>query len=289
MGIENNYVINLIDNMCKSMGNIPLLETNIKEFNIFCRDMDKGHRINLYKLLHKGIIQYNQQSFIKYKTNLLEPTILLGNTTFLNIVFRINKPSFNNIQIDEVNQIDSSDNFRDRINWIIERSDGLDFVEIENKIFENNLILIDSKLPVILASIIKTHYISGINKISELTEIITSENPCEYDIDLNPKFYEYKIKRMLVDSALGMKVAKVWSGNFNANGGYIAVKNDGEILCYHIYNFNEFQDYLFLHTKIDNPDSKKARCDFGRVLPGSEIGLDDGYFIKLNFQIRFIK
>lgn len=84
-----------------------------------------------------------------------------------------------------------------------------------------------------------------------------------------------------------MKAGKLWTGTFNADGGYITVKKDGELLCYHIYNWNDFQDYLISHTKIDRPDSKPKRCNYGTILDGVENGYGNGSFIKLNFQIRF--
>lgn len=40
---------------------------------------------------------------------------------------------------------------------------------------------------------------------------------------------------------LGMMPSKVWTGELDATGGYLVVKDNGEILCYHIYNRNEFE------------------------------------------------
>ena len=84
-----------------------------------------------------------------------------------------------------------------------------------------------------------------------------------------------------------MKAGSLWTGAFNASGGFIAVKKDGELLCYHIYNWNDFQDYLLNNTKIDLPDSKPHRCDYGRILTATEVEETEGSYIKLNFQIRF--
>ena len=95
-------------------------------------------------------------------------------------------------------------------------------------------------------------------------------------------FYEYKIKRFLTDVALGMMPSKVWTGQYDATGGYLIVKESGDILCYHIYNRNEFEDYLFNNTKLDTASS--SRHDFGTVYKENE----ELYF-KLNLQIRFTK
>jgi hypothetical protein len=73
-----------------------------------------------------------------------------------------------------------------------------------------------------------------------------------------------------------MTSKKPWSGNFDVLGGYIIVKEDGEVLCYHIYNWNNFQDYLFNRTFIDTPSTERHK--FGTL---------DGDKLNLNFQIRF--
>lgn len=39
---------------------------------------------------------------------------------------------------------------------------------------------------------------------------------------------------------LGMMPSKVWDGQMNATGGYQVVKEDGDMLCYPIYNRNDF-------------------------------------------------
>lgn len=93
-------------------------------------------------------------------------------------------------------------------------------------------------------------------------------------------FYSYKIKRFLTDIALGMMPSKVWTGKYDATGGYLIVKADGEILCYHIYNKNEFEDYLLANTKLETASS--SRHGFGKIYE------ENGeLFFKLNLQIRF--
>ncbi|MBK8662736.1 MAG: HpaII family restriction endonuclease [Ignavibacteriales bacterium] len=65
-----------------------------------------------------------------------------------------------------------------------------------------------------------------------------------------------------------------------ATGGFIIVKDDGELVCYHIYNRNDFQDFLLKNTKIDTPSSSRNR--FGMVYREN-----NKLLIKLNLQIRY--
>ena len=93
--------------------------------------------------------------------------------------------------------------------------------------------------------------------------------------------YEYKIKKMLCACALGMTPEKVWEGSEDANGGYIVVKRDGSVLCYHIYNRNDFEQYLYDYTYFDTPST--SRYEYMTVYSENE-----QYKIKLNLQVRFI-
>lgn len=85
----------------------------------------------------------------------------------------------------------------------------------------------------------------------------------------------------MTSSALGMTAATPWSGLYRATGGCIIAKEDGETLCYHAYNYNDFQDYLYNNTRIETPST--SRYDFGYVY--KENGEN---YIKLNLQVRFI-
>jgi HpaII restriction endonuclease len=82
--------------------------------------------------------------------------------------------------------------------------------------------------------------------------------------------------------ALGMTPGKEWDGFTKTHGGYIIVKEDGEIVCYHLYNRDEFQEYLYNNTRLETPST--SRHKFGSIY--TENG---SRYIKLNLQIRFLK
>jgi len=227
---------------------------------------------------HEPLLGFSIKSYIGGK-----PTLFNANKKS-NLLYKIT-PDLNNKQISELNSLDS---YGVRIKWLVTNGHKIEFVKVPNEIFKTNLELIDSRLAEIIANILIYKYIDKISSLPELAKKLTQINPCDFNIKLNPNFYSYKIKRLLVDSALGMKAGKLWTGTFNATGGYIAVKKGGELLCFHIYNWNDFQEYLFNHTKIDSPDSGADRCDYGTILDASEVGEENVTFIKLNFQIRFV-
>ena len=184
-------------------------------------------------------------------------------------------------QVNNINHIQTRSKIKDRVQKIKELGCDIKFVDIEHEICKSNLQMIDTQFPSILAEYILL-YFSGYGKnICELTPKLREKNPCNLNLSTGQLYYEHKIKNFLTDAALGMTAASVWSGNFDATGGFIFVKEDGEILCYHIYNHNKFKDYLFKNTFFDTPSASKF--DFGYIYKANNKN-----YIKLNAQIRFI-
>lgn len=202
-----------------------------------------------------------------------------GKTT--NFIYEIEDVQLTDEQIIEINDINTKNKIKDRIEKIVQLGGVFCFTNLENSVFENNLVLIDSCLPEIISECLYLFYTSTSSKSSDLVEQIAESNPLEYNTDNTHPYYSYKYKRFLTDTALGMMPSKVWKGELDATGGYLIVKQDGEILCYHIYNRNEFEDYLFNNTKFETASS--SRHEFGKVY--RENGK---LYFKLNLQIRFL-
>jgi hypothetical protein len=104
----------------------------------------------------------------------------------------------------------------------------------------------------------------------------------KYNLSKGHPFYQYKFKKFLTESALGMLPSKPWDGTADATGGYIIVREDGAVLCYHLFNRNEFENYLVKNTKFETAST--SRHQFGSIY--KENGK---YYLKLNLQVRFIK
>lgn len=171
--------------------------------------------------------------------------------------------------------------FKDRFSSIGDKC-SFSYVGMENSVFENNLILLDSNLPQICAAMILDHYRNGLSNLKENLTQITTKNPLNYNMEKGQPFYSYKLKKLLVESALGMLPSKPWNGIADATGGYIIVREDGEVLCYHLFNRNEFEDYLINNTKFETASTS-------RYLFGDIYKENNDYFLKLNLQVRFIK
>lgn len=175
-----------------------------------------------------------------------------------------------------------SKKFKSRFEFLENQKCKIEYISMENEIFESNLQLIDGDLPKICAYMLKEYYATGVNTVIKALKTINLNNPIGYNLSKGHPFYEYKFKKLLAECALGMLPSKVWNGTADATGGYIIVKEDGEVLCYHLFNRNEFETYLINNTKFETPST--SRHGFG------DIYKENGkYYIKLNLQIRFIK
>jgi len=226
----------------------------------------------------------NQQPLLGFsiKSQIGNPSTLLNAGKTTNFIYSVEGITLNDTEIQMINSIETKNKIKDRIIAILGKGAKFNFKGTEQKIFSNNLTLIDSFLPKIIGAIVYTFYTEKASKMKSLVESLQSRNPLNFDISDDHKFYNYKIKRFLIDIALGMMPSKVWTGKYDATGGYLIVKEDGEILCYHMYNKNEFEDYLLNNTKLDTASS--TRHEFGKLY------VENGkLFFKLNLQIRFIK
>jgi hypothetical protein len=231
-------------------------------------------------VLHDQRIGRSAKLGFSIKSQLGGKSTLLNASKSTNFIYQINNFIGSTDDIARINSITCNSKIIDRIQAVSDLNGQFTFVNVENNIFESNLVLIDSCLPQILASLLLNFFTSQHNKLSDLTISINELNPIGYNNQNNHSFYEYKIKRFLTDTALGMMPSKVWSGQHDATGGYLIVKQDGDVLCYHIYNRNEFEDYLFKNTKFETPSCQKH--DFGYIYCEN-----DNLYFKLNLQIRF--
>jgi len=212
------------------------------------------------------------------KSMLGSPSTLLNASSATNFVYRIK----GNVNIKEVNSIDGTSKIRDRIEKIESSGGVIEYSHMDSEEFEKNLRMIDTMFPQMMALVVKAFYGGHGRTLDELVSYLDKEEIIQKQFRLSYNDYSYKIKHFLMSVALGMTPQGEWNGLTEAHGGYIIVREDGEVVCYHLYNRDQFQEYLFENTKLETPSS--SRHGFGSVYE------ENGeHFIKLNLQIRFIK
>lgn len=261
---------------------VPEIEAFMQSINCLSLKASSTAKTDITIIVHDQ--RTNQQPTLGFsiKSQLGSPSTLLNAGKTTNFIYKIVGVNLTENDIEQINSIYTRSKIMDRIVQIQNKGGKFKFVKTERQIFSNNLVLIDSLLPRILSEIIFDFYSSEFSHLTDLINKTVEKNPLNFDIENEHKFYEYKIKRFLTDVALGMMPSKVWTGQYDATGGYLIVKENGDILCYHIYNRNEFEDYLINNTKLDTASS--SRHGFG------EIYKENGQvYFNLNLQIRFTK
>ena len=157
-----------------------------------------------------------------------------------------------------------------------------------------------SDLPVILANVLLIKYTKRISSWARIIAELNVQNPLGYRIAENSPVYEVKIARFLHDAAMGMTPETPWNGFYNADGGQIVVKKDGDIVCYHIYELNRFRKYLLDSTRLEQPATGEDENNPGHIqicptkgkpskpyLFGWLYQENGNYFLKINLQVRF--
>lgn len=276
------YLLSKLREPTVSTFSIPEVERFIRSFRCVSLKAKSSVKSDIRVVIHDWRTATDAELGFSVKSRLGGASTLLNAGKTTNFIYRIKQPKLSDSQVEEINSINSKSKIKDRLEKINENSDGLAFLKTESPIFGNNLVLVDSLLPLLISQMVYLFYNSSNSKTADLLDSVAASNPLHFNTASNHPFYSYKIKRFLTDIALGMMPSKVWTGELDATGGYLIVREDGEILCYHIYNRNELEDYLIANTKLETASS--TRHGFGTIY--AENG---ALFFKLNLQIRFVK
>lgn len=207
------------------------------------------------------------------------PTLLNASAATL-FVYDVEGPA-DDVLMNDVNAINSHRKIQDRIAKIYDSGCRLLYACMDSDVFRENLQLLDCKMPEIIASMMADSYRRREMHIQKAAKCIADENPLKFNLSDAQDFYGFKIKMLLTSIALGMLPATLWNGRYDATGGYIVVKENGELVCFHIYDRNVLEDYLFNNTKFETPTDK--RTGFGKMYKDRQ----GRYRFNLTLQIRF--
>jgi len=273
----------LLQKIKENRGSFAVLELDAFMADIHCGTLkaDSSTKTDITIVVHDEKTNQNPVLGFSIKSQLGSAATLLNAGKTTNFRYKIDA-EVSAIQIASINKIATRSKIKDRIEAVVDLGGKFEFVGTEKKVFSNNLVLIDSLLPQMMAEIVFEFYTSNISKVTELVSRVGHRNVLGFDTEDGHQFYVYKMKRFLTDIALGMMPSKVWTGQYDATGGYLVVREDGEVLCYHVYHRNAFENYLMHHTKLETASS--SRHCFGELYEA-----DGALWMNLNLQIRFIK
>jgi hypothetical protein len=178
------------------------------------------------------------------------------------------------------NAIDSKGKVGDRIRAVYESGGKLNFERPFSDTFRKNLRRIDTSMDRILGEVLKASYVENKKRLSDAVESQFFRDEIA-DLELDSKDIEYKLKNLLWASALGMNPGKEWNGQDTVYGGYLIVREDGEVVCYHVYNQDQFKEYLYRSTYFESPST--TRHKYGSFIKDDS----ENILFDLVLQIRF--
>lgn len=263
-----------------TQGNIKLCELEgLGAFlnNIFVNKIkaDSDHKADIimeFIDIHTG---FRPLAGFSIKSQMGSPSTLLNPSQATNFIYEVK--NIDDSVMQNVNSIKTRNKIIDRMKCLVESGAQFQFFKVNNDVFADNLELIDSCMAEIMSYAMLYRYRDNIKNSTEIIEKLHNDNPLHYR---NNQSYRYKYKKLLCASALGMLPATQWNGIDEANGGYVIVKNDGDIVAYYLYNRNFFEEYLLKTTYLESGST--TRYNYARVYKDN-----NKYFINLNLQIRF--
>lgn len=275
---------NLFSGIKSAQGRVfsmPASEAFMNE--IGCRSLKapSGSKADIHIVIHDLRTGMMPLLGFSIKSQLGSASTLLnaGNTT--NILYRL---SGKDLTDDDIANINGIENHLPRMKALFDMGCKLEYVDTPHDTFRDNLQFLDTSMPRFIAEcLVADCEESSTSKVSDVVAVVAKRNPLHYMGKNEEAFYEHKMKVLLVDVALGMTPSKQWLGKYDANGGYLVVRKDGEVVCYHFYNRNDIEDYLYYNTRFER--ASRSRYGFGSLYRG----YDGQVYIKLNLQIRFLK
>ena len=148
--------------------------------------------------------------------------------------------------------------------------------------YYDNLQLIDTRLPEMLAILILYYYGKKASNINDLIEFIKKENPLNLS---NINVYEIKIGDFLMATAFGMIPKQNWDQKYTADGGLIVVKKNSDLATFYIIDQDlkiELRKYFIANSFLDTASTRRHK--FGNVFKDENDG--NKMKIKLNLLIR---
>lgn len=190
-------------------------------------------------------------------------------------------------RIQTVNEIKGNSKYLRRVAKVQDLGGSLHYDSYRSPVFEGNLRKIDSLMPELLAFAVQTAMSRGVNNSEKKKLLNILKNPdferlvATLPVRLDYEEVVFKFKNLLLDMALGMVANTPWIGRHRADGGYIIVLGDAEVVCLHMINFSDFADYLLSNVFLDSASG--GRHKYGSVfLDGNAV------YMEYACQIRFL-
>lgn len=278
---ESNVLLERIKTAKGKSFEAPVSENFMNEIGCSKLKAPSKDKADIHIIIHDLRTNMTPLLGFSIKSQLGSASTLLNASNATNVTYKVVGNDLSDERIEYINTIKDH---LPRIQAVMDEGCMLNYHDIEHDTFKNNLLFLDSCMPKFIADCLEYSNMPDSSiSIKDAVENVAERNPFNYTGKNVLSFYVHKMKVLLLDTALGMTPSTEWTGRYDANGGYLVVRNDGEIVCYHFYDRNDVEDYLYANTRFER--ASRSRHDFGKLYRGD----DGGVYIKLNLQIRFKK
>ncbi len=139
------------------------------------------------------------------------------------------------------------------------------------------------EMPMVMGGMLKKFYyenLSGPTSVEDCIDYLAKNDIASYGFDDLKNTYRGKIAHFFLCAFTGMRLGSPWNGRQEVNGGYIVVKNNGDVVAFHSTIADEFKDFLVAKMRMESPSHSRHKD----MVIYKE---DDRYFLKLALQLRF--
>lgn len=172
----------------------------------------------------------------------------------------------------------------DRMQYLHDIGCDIQFVKTAKELARENLVKCSGlEMPTIVAGMLKKYYfenLSGLTSMEDCVEYLAENDVVGYGFSDLKGTYRSKIALLLLSTFTGMRLGAQWNGRQDVNGGYIVVKNNGDVVAFHSTIADEFKDFLVAKMIMESPSHSRHK-DMYIYKEG------DKYFLKLALQLRF--
>jgi hypothetical protein len=174
----------------------------------------------------------------------------------------------------------ATDGLRERLCTLVGSGYQLVMTDMDSA-FKENLKLLDSLMPDVIAELLIAHYTMRVGPsaaVDETVSFLARTNPMKVT---NPTdFYQHKVKDLLEAVAYGLTPTKPWNGGISAPGGLLIVERTGDLISIPQGNRDAERKFLLDSTRFEI--ASKTRHDFGVITTK-----DSKCIVRLNLQIRY--
>ena len=172
----------------------------------------------------------------------------------------------------------------DRMQYLHKIGCDIKFFDTVKPLAKTNLIKCGGKeMPEIVAGMLKKFYFENLSSqttVENCIEYLTDNDVADYGFEDLKDTYRGKVAHFLLCTFTGMRLGSPWNGRQDVNGGYIVVKNNGDVVAFHSTIADEFKDFLVAKMIMESPSHSRHK-DMVIYKEG------DRYFLKLALQLRF--